>query len=101
MSKIVSFEFVCATICRVCKKRKVDDERSKSTWRRDRCFQIVRSKGDVQEKGIPVVLGASSDSSVPVSFLMSSRIFLVVNSPVWASERWERWETSTYSVFAR
>ena len=51
---------------------------------------MVRSKGDAQERGILVVLGASSDSSVPVSFLMSSSIFLVVKSPVCERQRRER-----------
>ena len=59
---------------------------------------MVRSKGDAQEEGVPVVHGASSHSSVPVSFFMSSRIFLVVNSPVRESEKRERWGTGTYSV---
>ena len=70
-----------------------DDEHSQSTYS---CFQMVSSTGDAQEEGMLVVLGASSDSSVPASFLMSSSISLVTNSPVCPSERWKRWETSTY-----
>ena len=37
---------------------------------------------DAQKEGVRVVFGASSVSSDPVSFLMSSSIFLVVNSSV-------------------
>lgn len=53
-------------------------------------------KDDTEEEYAPVELCASSVSSVPVNFLMSSSMFLVVNSPVYTSQRKETRETSTY-----
>ena len=44
LSEIVGFEFVCAAICRICKKRKVDDQHSKSPWRGDGCCRMVKIK---------------------------------------------------------
>lgn len=63
------------------------------------CRWQHQQRSHAEEEGALVVSGASSVSSVPVSFLMSWKMFLVVNSPVQVSKRSEGEEIGTYSVF--